>query len=446
MMKDVEVEGFLKYLVSNGNLQRLATNFDNAKAPIHRWFPFLVGFSHNLVRETIKYFKAHIRDCLIFDPFIGSGTTAVVGKELGVNVIGNEVNKFLFDICNIKVSIDGEIRKSEVIDCGVKLIKKASMTWRFTDLSNEHEILSRCFSENNLKKLVTLRELIKSANMNNKIRGYLFIALTRSLNKSANVGINVPYISWSHKRVSQNAFDVFLENIQMIGDDIEYASKIMKNEVKIRVFLQDSRKRNARIKDGSVDIIFTSPPYLNNFDYGESLKVFLYFWKYAENWKEITEKFRKISVASATTYYNEKALATQDYEEILGKKFMNTVPEVAEEIISKAEQIRLQKRKRSCSRKKSFDLLTLLYFKDMFLVLKELLRVLDENALSFIVIGDSAPYGVHIRTDVLLGEMAIGMGFSSYTIQPLRKRGMKWRSLRFRHNLKLRESLLILRK
>ena len=64
-----------------------------------------------------------------------------------------------------KVSIDGEIRKSEVIDCGVKLIKKASMTWRFTDLSNEHEILSRCFSENNLKKLVTLRELIKSANM-----------------------------------------------------------------------------------------------------------------------------------------------------------------------------------------------------------------------------------------------------------------------------------------
>ena len=102
--------------------------------------------------------------------------------------------------------------------------------------------------------------------------------------------------------------------------------------------------------------------------------------------------------------------------------------------------------KRGINSKKSFELLILVYFRDMFFVLKELSRVLKKDALSFIIIGDSAPYGVHIPTDVLLGEIAVGIGFSSYTIQPIRDRGVKWKSLKFRHNMKLRESLLILRR
>ncbi len=73
-------------------------------------------------------------------------------------------------------------------------------------------------------------------------------------------------------------------------------------------------------------------------------------------------------------------------------------------------------------------------------------RVQKNNTLAFIVIGDSAPYGVHIPTDTLLGEMAVELGFSSYTLKPLRVRGVKWKTLKYRHNKKLRESLLILRK
>ncbi|MCA9497508.1 MAG: methyltransferase, partial [Nanoarchaeota archaeon] len=95
---------------------------------------------------------------------------------------------------------------------------------------------------------------------------------------------------------------------------------------------------------------------------------------------------------------------------------------------------------------KSFDLLTLVYFKDMFYVLKEMKRVMKKNSLAFIIVGDSAPFGIHVPTDIYLGEISLELGFSSYTIQPIRERGTKWTSLKYRHNRKLREVILILRK
>ena len=294
--------------------------------------------------------------------------------------------------------------------------------------------------------MVALRELIFNNGFDKKTKGYFFIALTKGLNKSAKVGLNVPYISWSHKRKPENVFNIFLQNVKLIVDDLELFSNIAKNNSEVKVYLHDSREKNQKIKKSTVDMVFTSPPYLNNFDYGESLKVFLYFWKYVKDWKDITTKIRRKSVASSTTYYNEKELINKSPDEILGKNFINKTSNVAEEIISKAEQIKIEKSKRRINSKKSFELLTLLYFKDMFSVLKELFRVLKKDTLSFIVVGDSAPYGVYIPTDVLLGEIAVGIGFSSYTIQPIRERGVKWKSLKFRHNMKLRESLLILRR
>ena len=103
------------------------------------------------------------------------------------------------------------------------------------------------------------------------------------------------------------------------------------------------------------------------------------------------------------------------------------------------EQINKERR-----RSKTFDLMTLLYFKDMHLVLEEIKRLMGKDALSFFVLGDSAPYGVHVPTDNILGEMSLEMGFSDFTLSPLRKRGLKWTTLTYRHKVILRESLLII--
>ena len=62
------------------------------------------------------------------------------------------------------------------------------------------------------------------------------------------------------------------------------------------------------------------------------------------------------------------------------------------------------------------------------------------------ILGDSAPYGVHIPTDELIGKIGVALGFSSYKVQVLRERGGKWANNPQRHSVPLRETIVTLRK
>lgn len=441
--KDLKIQKFLNCFSNNRNLKKFSTNFDNTKAPIHRWFPFLTGFSNNLVKETINYFNIDENELVIFDPFMGSGTTGVVGKELGIYTLGNESNKFLHRICKLKTNL--HVNPDSVKLSAEELLNNVRNKWKKVDIENENKLLVKCYPINNLKKLISLRDkLTENSEIPKTHKELIFMAITMTLPRSSNVGINIPYVSWSHKRKPKDTFLLLKNNINIINEDLTKSSSKYKSNAKVKVYLHDTRKENNKIKNESIDIVFTSPPYLNNFDYGEALKVFLYFWNISYDWSEITDKIRKHGISSSTTYYSESKYIGKDYEELFNINLMERIPNTSQEVIEKAKQISLQKDKKSA--RKSFDILTIMYFKDMCLSLSEIFRVMKKNALAFIIIGDSAPYGVHVPTDSLLGEIALELGFSCYTLYPLRIRGVKWKTLKYRHNKKLRESLLILRK
>ena len=219
------IESFLEYLDTNSNLKILATNHDNKKAIVHRWFPFLVGFSNMLVKETISHFNKDECECTVFDPFMGSGTTAIACKELGINVVGNETNKFLYDVCQAKINSGRQVKENELLDASLDVLKKACRNWKSADISSEHEILGKCFYQNNLRKLVALRNAILESDFDETVKGFCFIGLTRSLNKAARVGLNIPYVSWKNERIPKNAFSQFEENVSLIFRDIKAFSK-----------------------------------------------------------------------------------------------------------------------------------------------------------------------------------------------------------------------------
>lgn len=105
---------------------------------------------------------------------------------------------------------------------------------------------------------------------------------------------------------------------------------------------------------------------------------------------------------------------------------------------------RLLKERRKRKRGKYYDLMVVQYFNDMYICLKEMHRVLSSNGVATMVIADSAPYGVHIPTDVLIGKIALDVGFSSYNVSVIKERGNKWISIKGNrtHDLKLRESIV----
>jgi hypothetical protein len=96
--------------------------------------------------------------------------------------------------------------------------------------------------------------------------------------------------------------------------------------------------------------------------------------------------------------------------------------------------------------KKSYDIMVGQYFNDMTAVLADIFRVLKSKAAFTLILGDSAPYGVHIPTEHWLGIIGCGLGFGRFTVQQLRTRGDKWRGNAQRHHVGLKESLLTLYK
>ncbi|MEI8274251.1 MAG: methyltransferase, partial [Paludibacter sp.] len=182
-----------------------------------------------------------------------------------------------------------------------------------------------------------------------------------------------------------------------------------------------------------------SPPYLNNLDYGEVSKVHTHFFEITNNWNDITTKVRKNLVTGSTTHYKEIDFNIESFKET---EFAQNNKEVFVNLSNLFVQIHdISKTRKG---RKSFDILMMHYFEDMYNVLKEIKRVLSDDSKAYLILGDSAPYGVFVPTTEILGEISKSVGFKKYDIVKIRDRGMKWKTLKNRHSLILSENILIL--
>lgn len=405
---------------------------DNQRSPVHNWYKFTAGFSYRFVEEIIdKENLKQIADAEIFDPFAGCGTTLVSSQKEGVKAVGNESQSFMYDI--IKAKLNWSISKSNTKKY-LSVINNYVNDTSF-DLGNGHPLLASLYDSDTLRTLYLIRNSITTIR-SEKYRLFFKLALSQTLHKVANHPIAVPYISRNKTLSNQKpVWDVFSDiSYQMANDAGE-----LSNEIYSKIYKHDSRKRNRHIKDGSCDICITSPPYLNNLDYGEVSKVHTHFFDITCSWNDITNKVRKKLVTGATTHFNQSDF---DLEKFLDSNFAVENKKIVTMLLDKAKKIKNISKERSG--KKDFDLLTLFYFQDMFMVLKEIRRVLKDTGKAYLILGDSAPYGVYIPTTDILGKIALNVGFHDYQIHKIRSRGTKWKSLKHRHNIELTENVLVI--
>ncbi|MFQ5435999.1 MAG: DNA methyltransferase, partial [Anaerolineae bacterium] len=85
---------------------------DSLRAPVHRWFTYPAGFSYKAVEHAIQQYGV-LPDQTIYDPFMGSGTTNVVAKTLGINSYGVEAHPFVYQIA--KTKLDWSIEREETL-------------------------------------------------------------------------------------------------------------------------------------------------------------------------------------------------------------------------------------------------------------------------------------------------------------------------------------------
>ncbi|MFQ5694940.1 MAG: DNA methyltransferase, partial [Terriglobia bacterium] len=77
----------------------------NKEEAIHRWVPWIAGFSAEFVRSTLREFLPHQNRGIgtVLDPFAGVGTTLVETVRAGHHAVGFEINPYAALAARVKL-------------------------------------------------------------------------------------------------------------------------------------------------------------------------------------------------------------------------------------------------------------------------------------------------------------------------------------------------------
>lgn len=417
---------------------------DSMRAPVHGWFAYPAGFSYKAVECGMDLHG--IRPGMtVYDPFMGTGTTNLVAKLRGVNSFGAEAHPFVFEIAQAKLEWGVDSRKViGAVDAALAFAEDARKNKPRRPINGEiPPLVAKCYEPDVLSDLLYLRDSALDSN-SGRTRRFLRAALASVLRRVSSVQTGWPYIAPAKPRKITRpvcALAAFSSRVREMLGDIQTAKFAAAPEWKNAA--HDIRNADARdtakfIDSGLVDFIFTSPPYLNNYDYADRTRLEMYFFGDATGWRDMTVKVRNRLMISATTQVS----GGRDGGE-LSDGLRRDCPRV-HEFLSDAIA-RLATERLSRGGRKDYHRMVRGYFNGMHRVLRDARRVLRPGAPAVFVLGDSAPYGVHIPTDELVGEIGQGVGFTGWRTEVLRKRGDKWKNNPQRHGAALRESVVTLR-
>ncbi|MGH9854915.1 MAG: DNA methyltransferase, partial [Blastocatellia bacterium] len=67
---------------------------DNKNLPVHRWVPWIAGYSAPFVDDVISARLPRRQTGVILDPFCGVGTTLLQAIRRGYTAVGFEINPY----------------------------------------------------------------------------------------------------------------------------------------------------------------------------------------------------------------------------------------------------------------------------------------------------------------------------------------------------------------
>lgn len=219
----------------------------------HKYHSYPARFIPQIPRAFIQLFTKE--GDTILDPFCGCGTTLVESTLLKRNSIGNDFNPLATLLSKVKTTSlsDKQLIK---IDSLIKLIeariKKNNL--KESDLPKlPSRNISKLFSKEMLKELQVIKNIVKTVEADDKnLYNYLLIALSatiRAIIESEN---------------GDNILGIFERKLNQMNNLMrEYRENVYKTDIKL--INGDARKLD--ISSESVDLIVTSPPYVNALDY-----------------------------------------------------------------------------------------------------------------------------------------------------------------------------------
>jgi len=380
----------------------------NLKNTRYGWLRLTPAYSVHLVSDLLD--SHHETNPVVLDPFCGTGTTALVCAERGIESDTTDINPFLIWLGTVKTRNYEKADISEFDYFAEKLIGDVGVGVEPEWLPEIHQIdkwwdwpVLTCLSQ----LILAINELDVPASVSDLLK----IAFCRVMIEQSNA-------SFSHQSMSLKKKDNGLENGHLFNDNVFDAS--WKNAVshiresaqslierRPNIYRCDARELSKQLEKNYYSCVITSPPYPNRMSYIRELRPYMYWLGFLETATEASELDWE---AIGGTW----GFATSRVGKWVPEKEVKIPFEEFQTILFRIAQ--------------SGDLLSRYvhkYFYDMKAHVDELFKVVRPGGRIHYIVGNSKFYDVVLPVEHIFAALFESVGFIDSEVKTIRKRSSK---------------------
>ncbi len=376
---------------------------ENKSLPLHRWVPWIAGYSAAFVDDVISAYLRNRTGALVLDPFCGVGTTLLQAILRGHEAVGFEINPYPALAARAKLNAS-TLNLIEFEDALFSM-HKASEKWRNgllpegmhpPPLKSRLPFFSPSVEKQALQALAFINQ-IKSEPVADLFRAAFGAVMVSFSNYSyepslgSRTAVGKPLIE------DADVARVLLNKLSLMRADIIWVKEEMQGKRlgTGRVINSDFFSTNNCLKTGTVNLMVTSPPYMNNYHYVRNTRPQLYWLNFISSPGE--QKYLE------TNNFGQYWQTVRDIEPIALMFEHRGLSRILKEL----REIRVDK---GAYGGPGWANYVASYFNDCFRFMSALRRVLARGGVGVVVIGNSIIQGINIETENILGEIGAIQG------------------------------------
>lgn len=390
---------------------------------VHRWSPYIQGFSSAFVQYVIDKYRPIYKDPAILDPFAGSGTALVQAKLNGFRSSGTELNPLLQFLAETKLN-SWHVLPDTVVETFDRLPKNLPKRAPEFLKSDRH------FNPPVLRNLELLRGAIDSLpdkeDRQRHLKDLMRLAFASILVDASNLK-RTPCLGYDRKkRVADDApWTLMRAKVLQIATDLSslqnhfpWTLHTPSNIVLANAMTWDHQTQ--------FDLVITSPPYMNGLDYVMNYKIEMAWLGFVTYMRELKSIKDDMVVCD-----NVSRGLINDFASSDGKYTNDWLEQIKDEMASNIAR-------RGNYRRPDMPNIVNKYFDDMYRVMRHVARSIHPGGRFLLVVGDSLIADTYVPTDLMLARIGMEpeIGLQLESIEKARHRASgQVRSYRLRETI-----------
>lgn len=390
---------------------------ENRNRRLHRWVPWIAGYSSVFVNEVLDSVRRDDRPLQVLDPFAGVGTTLVSSMEAGDDAVGFEINPYAALACQAKIA--AAHYDVEMLDAAIEgfddvgdeklwmtgsVISSPPQAFRsrvpFFSPDVEHQVLA-CLDFINGETDGWVRRLFKLA-LGSVMVGFSNYSYEPSLGTRAAAG--KPNIDHA------DVIGIVRSKLLEMRDDIISLQQQLTHHKRLpvaKVHAMSYMDNTHHLTPRSIDVIVTSPPYLNNYHYIRNTRPQLF-------WLGLVDETADLKAVEQNSFGQFWQTVRTGPEVLLSPQ----LPLLVERI----EELRSRNSDKGVYGGAGWANYAATYFNDCQRFCRVTRPLMKPGATMMVVIGNNILQGMEFQTDKIFAEVAKLEGFEIVSLHEVRSK------------------------